>query len=107
MTKSDLEETFSYQLKVLNLPEPIREHRFHPERKFRFDFAWLPEMIAVEIEGGTWSKGRHNRPMGFGKDCEKYNEAQRLGWVVYRFTGDMVKSGEAINFMEKILNDPS
>lgn len=80
-----------------------REYRYHPKRRWRFDFAWTERMVAVEIEGGTWSGGRHVRGAGFAKDCEKYNEAARLGWQVYRFTGDMVRSGEAIAYMSQIL----
>jgi hypothetical protein len=103
MTKSHLEETFAYQIKVLGLPEPEREYKFHPKRKWRFDFAWLLDMVAVEIEGGTWTHGRHTRPWGFENDCIKYNTAQRMGWIVYRFTKRMVESGEAINFIEEAL----
>jgi len=101
--KSHLEETFAYQVKVLGLPVPEREYKFHADRKWRFDFAWVGDQIAAEIEGGTWGRGRHTRPVGFKSDCEKYNEAQRLGWMVFRFTSDMVTSGEAINFMEEVL----
>ena len=102
-TYSIIERTFETHIKALNLPEPVREYRFHPTRKWRFDFAWLQDQVAVEIEGGTWSRGRHVRPKGFERDCEKYNEAQRMGWMVYRFTSKMVMSGEAIEFMEEVL----
>jgi very-short-patch-repair endonuclease len=71
------------------------EYRFHPERRWRFDFAWPSKKIAVEIEGGTWSGGRHTTGAGFEKDCEKYNAAVMLEWRVLRFTGKQVKSGEA------------
>lgn len=63
----------------------VREHRFHPKRKWPFDFAWLDLMVAVEIEGGHWH-GRHTRGKGFVDDCEKYNAATALGWRVLRFT---------------------
>ena len=101
--KSHLEATFLYQCKAVGLPEPAEEHRFHPTRKWRFDFAWIEPQIAVEIEGGVYSKGRHTRGKGFEGDCEKYNEATRLGWKVFRFTGGQVASGEAVNYMEKVL----
>lgn len=87
------------QLRNHNLPEPVREHRFHPVRKWRFDFAWPQSKIAVEIEGGTFANGRHVRGLGYAKDCEKYNEAQRIGWKVYRFTSTMVNKGQAIKFL--------
>jgi very-short-patch-repair endonuclease len=81
----------------------VTEHRFHPVRKWRFDFAWLDQSIAVEIEGGTWSGGRHTRGSGFELDCEKYNEAAAIGWTVFRFTGKMVKSGNAIQLLKEVM----
>ena len=63
---------------------PIFEHRFHPKRKWRFDVAWPDFKVAIEIEGGVWTKGRHNRPAGFIKDIEKYNEAALRGWILLR-----------------------
>lgn len=66
------------------LPTPVTEHHFHPDRKWRFDFAWLDQKVALEVEGGIWIGGGHNRGKGFAKDIEKYNEAVRLGWRVLR-----------------------
>lgn len=71
--------------------EPQREHRFHPTRKWRFDFAWPEQQTAVEIEGGVWTRGRHVSPKGFLADLEKYNAAASLGWSVLRFAADQVK----------------
>lgn len=99
---SALEDEFAYHCKVLGLPEPVREFKFHSKRRWRADFAWPDRKIMVEIEGGTYSNGRHNRAAGFRADAEKYNEAARLGWAVYRFTGDHVKSGHAADYMEQI-----
>ncbi len=62
------------------------EYKFHPKRKWRFDYA-IPElMIAIEYEGGIFKKGRHVRGKGYTDDCEKYNEAALRGWKVLRFT---------------------
>lgn len=44
-------------------------------------------MIAIELEGGIWSGGRHTRGKGFEGDCDKYNEAALAGWTVFRLTG--------------------
>lgn len=66
------------------LPEPATEHRFHPTRRWRFDIAWTEQMVALEVEGGVWTQGRHTRGAGFIKDMEKYNAAHALGWVVLR-----------------------
>lgn len=64
---------------------PAVQHKFHPSRRWRFDFAWPSLMVAVEIEGGIFVAGRHVRPSGFIKDCEKYNAAAANGWLVLRF----------------------
>lgn len=68
------------------LPEPSMEFQFHPPRRWKFDRAWVASMIAVEIEGGIWTRGRHTRGTGFLKDIEKYNQAQMDGWIVLRTT---------------------
>lgn len=47
-------------------------------------------MIALEVEGGTWIGGRHINPIGFERDCEKYNEATRMGWKVFRVVPKML-----------------
>ena len=77
--------------------EPEREYRFEPSRRWRFDFAFVPQKVAVEIEGGTWSNGRHTRGSGYEKDLEKYNFAARSGWTVLRYSTAMVEDGTAIN----------
>lgn len=94
-----LELHFETQLKQTGNNSFEREYKFCHERKFKFDFADKDIMVAIEIEGGTWSGGRHTTGSGFAADCRKYNLATSLGWKVFRFTGEMVKSGEAVNFI--------
>jgi len=74
----------------------VAEHKFHEARRWRFDFAWPSLMLAVEVEGGTWVKGRHTRGSGYAGDAEKYNEAALRGWMVLRGSGDMVKDGSLL-----------
>ncbi len=95
------EATFAFQLKAHNILFE-REVKFHPERKWRFDFT-INARMAIEIEGGTWIAGRHNRGSSIERDLEKYNEAARLGWVVFRFTTGQVKDGSAIAYILKVL----
>lgn len=64
----------------------MSEYRFHPKRKWRFDYAVPAMKIAIEIEGGLWVSGRHNRPVSMIKDFEKYNEAAMCGWRLLRYT---------------------
>lgn len=82
---------------------PEVEYRFHPTRLWRFDFALLPEKVAAEVEGGIWRNGAHSRGRGFSEDCEKYNSAAVLGWVVLRFTPEMVQSLQAVRLVEQAL----
>ena len=105
MPQSQLEATFALQLRTSGLPEPEREYRFHPTRRWRFDFAWPDVMLAVEVEGGTWSQGRHTRGSGYAADCEKYNEAALLGWRVLRFTADMVNNWSALETVREALRE--
>ena len=92
---SDLEEALVAQLRAQGVKDFQREHRFHPTRRWRLDLAWPDLLVACEVEGGTWSGGRHTRGSGFETDCEKYNAAALLGWLVLRVTGKMVRDGRA------------
>lgn len=74
-----------HQLKDL-LNNWTHEYKFHPERRWRFDHAYVSLKVAVEYEGGIWTGGRHTRGIGYKKDCEKYNAAVKLGWRVLRYT---------------------
>jgi very-short-patch-repair endonuclease len=97
------EERLALQIKAWGLPEAEREHRFHPTRLWRFDFAFVAFHVAAEIEGGIWIGGRHVQAAGYEADSEKYAEAARLGWVVLRFTPGQVKSGYAVRVIEDVL----
>lgn len=68
------------------LPEPVCEFAFLSPRKWRFDYAWPDFSVALEVEGGAFTLGRHTRGAGFMKDMEKYNEAALAGWRVLRVT---------------------
>jgi len=83
------------------LIEPVSEFRFAPPRKWRFDWAWPEWKLAVEIEGGAWVRGRHNRGKGFIGDLEKYNAATILGWAVLRVTPQHVHAGQAIAWIRE------
>ncbi|HEX9704481.1 MAG TPA: hypothetical protein VGA20_04490 [Gemmatimonadales bacterium] len=89
---SDLELAFARQWAMIapDLQPIRREMRFAEGRMWRFDFAWEAARVALEVEGGVWSGGRHGRGSGFIADCEKYNEAAALGWCVQRWPGDWI-----------------
>jgi very-short-patch-repair endonuclease len=107
---SFLEDSLLFQIEAVKLPRPEVEYRFAPPRLFRFDFAWPALMLAVEAEGGTWSrhrKSRHTTGQGFETDAVKYNMAARRGWCVLRFTSVMINNGTAINEIQAAIEERS
>ena len=97
---------FNEILATSHLLVPVREYRFSPDRRWRFDFAWPCSMVAVEVEGGTYhrSHSRHTSGTGFHDDCIKYNAAVLLGWKVLRFDSHHIRSGMAIELIRKVLS---
>ena len=67
------------------LPVPLADRQ-----RWRANFAYLPGRVLIEIEGGIWVQGRHNRAAGFNADLEKYLEAGLLGWRLFRFGPDQI-----------------
>ena len=106
MAKSALEEKLALQLRLASVPTPTREYRFAwaaMKRGWRMDFAWPELMIGVEVDGGSWSGGRHTRGKGFAEDCVKFNAATLLGYRVLHFTGDQIRSGYALETIEALI----
>lgn len=101
---SQLEDALVFQLRVAKLPVPVREHLVIPGRRWRFDLAWPERLIACELDGGTWIRGAHSRGHGQRRDCQKQNAAMLQGWTLFRFTTDMVKSGEALDTLTQALD---
>lgn len=86
--KPPLRDVFTVICKTDLKVDCVKEFKFHPVRKWRFDFAIPEYKIAIEIDGGVWTYGRHNRSTGYIADMEKFNAAASLGWVVLKFTPD-------------------
>lgn len=101
--KSKLEEKLADQIEEAELPEPIREFRFHSVRRWRSDFAWPEHKLLVEAEGAVFTRGRHTQGSGFIKDIEKYNTATLMGYRVLRFARDTIYNGVAIDFIKRAL----
>lgn len=118
-------------IEASGLPAPVRELRFAPPRRWRFDLAWPDHMIALEVDGGTYGRsvrchnckqivkrrtkagklisvregGRHNTGQGHEKDAEKTNAAALLGWRVLRVIPGWVEDGRALALVEEALLD--
>jgi len=89
----------------------LPEARFHPQRKWRVDVAVTHldtdrhpgAILAIEIDGGAWSRGRHVRGAGFVADMEKQNALTELGWRILRFTPQQVRDGSALAQIRRCL----
>lgn len=117
-SESPLARAFDVQLRALapDLPRPEREFEFDPNRRWRLDRAWPAYKVAVELEGGTYSRpvrchncgtevrairksgepGKRMRTGGFHQtsrylsDREKYNRLALDGWTLLRFVHEDV-----------------
>lgn len=130
MSKSFLEATLARQLKGKKIPFQ-REYRFHPTRRWRYDFyleaedkyADWPEppfgvnllppeeppkrKILVDVQGGLYmrgTRGKHARPAGYRNDAEKMHAAQQMGYQVIYVTADMVTDGTALKMIREALS---
>jgi hypothetical protein len=83
------------------LPMPEPEFQFEPSRRWRFDWCWPEQKVALEIEGAVWTRGRHTRGAGFIKDMEKYNHAAAMGYRVIRCTPNGIAWG--MKFISQLL----
>lgn len=88
-----IDPLFKAALLHAGLPLPVPEHRFHETRKWRWDYAWtkleytheystfvIYLKVALEVQGGIWSRGRHATGAGIKGDMEKFSEGAALGW---------------------------
>ena len=108
---SDLEELFARSLDAAfdgqNIPYE-RDYRFAAHhvglgpnlrrrledvdlKNWHFDFAFLSQRVACEIDGGIYIGGRHLQPRGYINDCAKRNAAEILGWRVLVFPGPILE----------------
>ncbi|MFZ4413206.1 MAG: hypothetical protein ACOYOV_09005 [Bacteroidales bacterium] len=78
---------------------------FHPTRKWRYDFAIIEHKIAIEVEGGVWTNGRHTRGKGFIEDIEKYNAGTTLGWRILRVTPENLLKQNTLDLISQTINN--
>ena len=98
-----MSDLFLALVRRAKLPAPTPEYKFHPTRRWRIDWSWPDHRLALEVEGGVWSGGRHTRGAGFLKDAEKYNELARLGWRLIRVTPSQLPTLETIALLADCL----
>jgi very-short-patch-repair endonuclease len=98
----DIRKTFNSLLRSLKLPEATTEFRFHPTRMWRFDYCWPEHKIALEVEGGIFTRGAHVRPTHFLSDIEKYNTAVSMGWRIVRTIPDHLMSKGTVDLIHQL-----
>ena len=99
------ERAFLTLLAQAGLPVPIPEFRFDKVRRWRIDYSWVtPDVkLALEVEGGVWSRGKHGRGSGIVKDMEKGNALACAGWRLLRVTPDQLATGRAVLMIAECL----
>ena len=107
-------------VRLAGLGAAVREYRFAAEhvgmgagirerllraglQDWRFDLAWPDVKLACEVDGGAFTAGRHSRGAGMRSDCEKQSTAVSMGWRVLRVLPEHVKSGRALQWIERAL----
>lgn len=99
-------------LKHHGIPQPQVEYVFAKPRKWRFDFGWpivweddspVLVRVALEVQGGIWTQGRHTRGAALLKEHEKLNRAACLGWRILYRTPQNLCSMETIDLLREAL----
>ena len=104
ITATDTSDMFTRLCQSQFGVECVKEYRFYQPRRWRYDYAIPKYKIALEVEGGVWTQGRHTRPKGFLGDVEKYNTGTLLGWRIFRTTPDKLLSGSTLLLIKNAIS---
>jgi hypothetical protein len=94
------------QCRLAGLPAPEPEYPFARDagRRWRWDWSWgPPHMVALEVMGGGYQRGRHHRPAGYTNDCCKLAAGVLQGWRVFYATPAQVNDGTALAWLKEAL----
>lgn len=94
---------FGAYLDSEGLPMPEAEFQFAAPRKWRFDWAYPDCKIAIEVNGGAWTRGRHVRGKGYINDMEKMSEAAARGWRVIHVTPDQLLTDQTLQWIKRAM----
>lgn len=90
------------------LPEPYPEYLFAKAigRQWRIDYFITDGeiKIALEVEGGIRTGGRHIRPEGFLGDMEKYNHLSMFGIYLIRVQPNKLNTLSTIEMIKSVLS---
>lgn len=82
-----------------------KEFQFYAKRKWRFDYAIPEYKIAIEVEGGVWTRGRHTRGAGFMGDMTKYNAAAVFGWRLLRVVPSTLMTDKTLGLIRACIEN--
>lgn len=107
-TKAKLEKKISDSAQIVaqiftGLPAPLIEYKFHPVRRWRFDYYFPQQKVALEVQGGIFIQGRHSRGASLLKEYEKLNEAAAMGIRMLYCTPQQLKKGEILPVLKRAL----
>lgn len=89
LCESNLEIELHTILTQHKFPPFTQQHIFHPQRQWRFDFAFVTHRVAIEVQG--YGPG-HTSLSGMSNDHEKHNEALLHGWlIIYLMNRDITE----------------
>jgi hypothetical protein len=96
---------FATICRLAGLPQPDAELRFAPPRRWRFDYAWPLQKLALEVQGGLFipGGGRHSRGPALLKEHEKLNEAAILGYRIIYVTPTQMRDGSVLDVVARAL----
>jgi predicted transcriptional regulator of viral defense system len=79
-----LERLFLRLVRRAGLPRPRTQRRIRGDRDHvaRVDFLFVPEQLVVEVTGRLG----HSTPSDRGRDAQRRNDLQDLGYAVYEYT---------------------
>lgn len=109
------DKVFHQNCKRYGIPEPVCEYQFHKTRRWRFDYAWLAQKVALEVEGGIFgftdpktghrrTGGAHGSITGIKRDIEKYNHAAAMGWLVICCLPTTLAHDETVAYVRAAIN---
>lgn len=114
-------DLLAWQIRAAKLPVPEREWRFARAlcggdgpgvrlrllraglQDWRMDFAWPAQLVALEMDGGLYTGGRHVQGSGAEEDARKLSTAVAAGWRVLRASPRHVKQGQAVLWIAAVL----
>lgn len=82
----------------------VAEYKFDSIRKWRFDFAWPDQKLALECQGGLFIGGRHSRGASLLKEHEKLNAAACAGWRILYTTPVELCMAETVATIKAAIN---